>query len=96
MKSIFSLISMIMMTSTSFAANFTATGTETLYYYQPNTAEAAEAKMWISALAHCKKTVQFSNYLPIKISNVITKTDQSFMVTASAQFKCVSAEGREL
>lgn len=96
MKSILIFSVMGFITSSSFAATFTAKGSETLYYYQLSTSGAAEAKMWKSALAICSKSDTRESILPIRISETAIITDeQSAIITASAQFKCVDAEGRE-
>lgn len=88
---------MFLISLSAFAESFSVTGNETLYYYQPNTSGAAEAKMWISALAICNKGDSESNILPIRISKVTTSINKATsIVTAKAVFKCLSAEGNEI
>jgi len=57
----------------------------TLISYAPYTAEAAEALMWKSALDSCKSNDPTSNGLPVKISE-LSRTEQAYVVTVSAQF----------
>ncbi len=96
MKNMLIFLVIGIITSWSFAGTFTVKNSETLFYYQPSTARAAEARMWKSALTICSKINVRESILPIRISKTAIITDeQTALVTASAQFKCMDAEGRE-
>lgn len=95
MKSALIFLITALVSSTAFSSTFTVKASETLYYYAGSASQAAEAKLWKSALDICQKGDSNSGVLPIRISEVIHLKESSYLVSASAQFQCMDAEGRE-
>lgn len=83
----------VLASSTTFASTFTVKTSETKYYYAGMASEAAEAKMWKSALNICQKSS--STTLPIRVSEIAFIKERAFVESASAQFICLDPEGRE-
>lgn len=97
MKSIYLFLITPFVSISLFAGIFKATGTVTVYYYQPYSSLAAEASMWKNAFMTCSKKSSKESILPLRLSEVKIYNDEiRALITASAEFKCLDAEGRDI